>query len=210
MHERLVFQVNLILFGGFFGSGKTSLILSLAHFLVKKEGAKKTELVIIENEVGEIGIDNKVIETSGFTVKEMFSGCICCQLTASLTLALNDIAEKINPKWVIVESTGLAYPGKILNTIGRHSKSIDNAVTITVVDSQRWEEYCAATPVLAKTQVTDGDIIIINKTDLVTEEQLTYVKNRVTELNPKAQIHKVSANQNVEDSVWEKVVGINE
>jgi G3E family GTPase len=109
-----------------------------------------------------------------------------------------------------VESTGLAYPGKILNTIGRHSKSIDNAVTITVVDSQRWEEYYAATPVLAKTQVTDGDIIIINKTDLVTEEQLTYVKNRVTELNPKAQIHKVSANQNVEDSVWEKVVGINE
>ncbi len=108
--------MNLIIVGGFLGSGKTSLILSLAHFLVTNEDSAKTNLVIIENEVGEIGIDDKVLKSDGFSVKELFSGCVCCQLTSDLVTSLNDIQENINPKWItaimsIVGDAGDDVPG---------------------------------------------------------------------------------------------------
>lgn len=139
--------MNLIIFGGFLGSGKTSLILSLAHFLVESENSIKSDLVIIENEVGEIGIDHKVLKSGGFSVKELFSGCICCQLTSDLITTLNDIYEKINAKWIIIETTGLAYPGKILGNLNKYGKGIESIRTVTVVDVERWDELTTVTPV---------------------------------------------------------------
>jgi Putative GTPases (G3E family) len=197
--------MNLIIFGGFLGSGKTSLILSMAHFLVESEDSMKSNLVIIENEVGEIGIDDKVLKSGGYSVRELFSGCICCQLTSDLITTLNDINEKINPKWVIIETTGLAYPGKILGNINKYGKGIESIRTVTVVDAERWDELSDITPVLIENQVSQGDTILINKIDLVTEVELEEVESRVKELNPKASIYKVSANIEVNDCIWKEV-----
>lgn len=197
--------MNLIIFGGFLGSGKTSLILSLAHFLVESEDSMKSNLVIIENEVGEIGIDDKVLKSGGYSVRELFSGCICCQLTSDLITTLNNINEKINPKWVIIETTGLAYPGKILGNVNKYGKGIESIRTVTVVDSERWEELSTITPVLIENQVSQGDTILINKIDLVAEAELKEVESRVKELNPKASIYKVSANIEIKDCIWKEV-----
>lgn len=200
--------MNLIIFGGFLGSGKTSVILSLAHFLVESDDSIKSNLVIIENEVGEIGIDDKVLKSDGYSVRELFAGCICCQLTSDLITTLNDINEKINPKWVIIETTGLAYPSKILGNINKYGKGIESIRTVTVVDAERWEELSNITPVLVENQVSQGDTILINKVDLVTDTELKQVENRVKELNSKANIHKVSANIEVKDCIWEEVTKI--
>ncbi|MCH5139084.1 cobalamin biosynthesis protein P47K [Clostridiaceae bacterium UIB06] len=197
--------MNLIIFGGFLGSGKTSLILSLAHFLVESKNSVKTNLVIIENEVGEIGIDDKVLKSGGYSVKELFSGCICCQLTADLITTLNDIKKNINPKWVIIETTGLAYPGKILGNINKYGNGIESIRTVTVVDAERWEELSTITPVLIENQVSQGDTILVNKIDLVEENELQQVEKRVEELNPKASIYKVSANTEIKECIWEEV-----
>jgi G3E family GTPase len=197
--------MNLIIVGGFLGSGKTSIILSLAHFLVESEDSIKSNLVIIENEVGEIGIDDKVLKSDGYSVRELFAGCICCQLTSDLITTLNDINENINPKWVIIETTGLAYPSKILGNINKYGKGIKSIKTVTVVDAERWDELSAITPVLVENQVSQGDTILINKIDLVTEVELQEVESRVKELNPKASIYKVSANIEVKDCIWEEV-----
>jgi G3E family GTPase len=117
--------MNIIIFGGFLGSGKTTTILSLAHYIVEKEkSSDKPNLVIIENEIGETGIDDKVLKSNGYSVKELFSGCICCTLSSDLTIMLNDIAEKVNPKWVIIECTGLAYPSKITDTLNKYEKQL--------------------------------------------------------------------------------------
>lgn len=203
--------MNLIIFGGFLGSGKTSLILSLALFIAdRKKTSDGPGLVIIENEIGETGIDDKVLKSGGFSVRELFSGCICCQLTVDLTTTLNDIAEKINPEWVIIESTGLAYPGKILGTLSKYGKGIDSIRTVTVVDAERWDELTAITPVLIETQVVEGDTVLINKIDLVTEEELKHVDSYIAELNPKARIYKVSASGRISESIWREVTGINE
>lgn len=203
--------MKLIIFGGFLGSGKTSLILSLAHFIIEKTRASdKPGLVIIENEIGETGIDDKVLKTGGFSVKELFSGCICCQLTADLATTLNDIAENINPEWVIIESTGLAYPGKILDVIIKYGKAVESIRTVVVVDTERWDELTTVTPVLIEKQIVDGETVLINKIDLATEDEIRQVESYVSELNPKAVTYKVSANNQIDAHIWREVTGVSE
>ena len=197
--------MNLIIFGGFLGSGKTSFILSLAHFLVEKQGKCKSEVVIIENEIGETGIDDKVFKSEGFNVKELFSGCICCQLTADLTLTLNELAKTLNPAWVILEATGLAYPSKILDTLHKYSEGLESISTVTIVDAERWEELSEVMPILIETQVRDGEIVIINKIDLITNEQLKLVESDIIRINPEATIYKLSATGSVAENIWERL-----
>jgi G3E family GTPase len=200
--------MNLIIFGGFLGSGKTSLILSLAHFIAENEEANKSNLVIIENEVGDIGIDDKVLKSDGFSVRELFAGCICCQLTADLIVTLNDIDEKINPKWVIIETTGLAYPGKILGNLNKYGKGIESIRTVTVVDAERFDELTTVAPILIETQISEGDTILINKIDLATEMELEHIENHVKHLSPKAGTYRVSANTKVDDCMWKEVTKV--
>jgi len=202
--------MNLIIFCGFLGSGKTSLILSLAKYLVGEAKSDKPSLVIIENEIGEMGIDDKVLKSGGYDVRELFAGCICCQLTSDLVVALNDIHEKYNPRWVILEATGLAYPSNILGTVEKYAKGIDSIRTVTVADAERWEELTEITPVLINSQLSQGDIILINKLDLVNDEQLKVVEEYVKNINPGAEIFKVSANDRIDENIWRKVGGLNE
>lgn len=198
--------MNLIILSGFLGSGKTSVILSLADFLVKNEDSNLANTVIIENEIGEIGIDDKVLRSDGLEVRELFAGCICCQLTSDLVVTLNDIKEKINPKWVILETTGLAYPGKILTSINKYAKGIESITTIIVVDAERFEELTTITPVLVETQISEGDMVLINKVDLVEETELQSIEYHVMQLNPKADVYRVTANTKVEDCIWKRLV----
>ncbi len=200
--------MNLIIFGGFLGAGKTSLILSLAHFIAENEEANKSNLVIIENEVGDIGIDDKVLKSDGFSVRELFSGCICCQLTVDLIVTLNDIDEKINPKWVIIETTGLAYPGKILGNLNKYGKGIESIRTVTVVDAERFDELTTVAPILIETQISEGDTILINKIDLSTEGELEHIESNVKQLSPKADIYRVSANTKVDNCMWKEVTKV--
>ncbi|WPC43582.1 GTP-binding protein [Clostridium sp. JS66] len=202
--------MNLIIFSGFLGSGKTSLILSLAHFIVESQTSKKPNLVIIENEVGDIGIDDKVLKSGGFSVRELFAGCICCQLTSDLIITLNDIKEKIDPKWVIIETTGLAYPGKILGNLNKYGKGIDSIKTVTVVDAERFYELRTVAPILIENQIAEGDSVLINKVDLTLDSELEIIEKDVKHLNEKANIYRVSASKNVDDCMWKKVVDISE
>jgi G3E family GTPase len=199
--------MQVIIFGGFVGSGKTSLILSLAHFLTRRRKPERPSLVIIENEIGEIGIDQKVLASRGLVVKELFSGCICCQLTADLITTLRDVADKIDPAWVIVEATGLAYPGKISDSLKKYGRGIERIRTVTVVDAERWEELVTVSPILVETQVAEGNVILINKTDLVDEAALQSVEDDVTRLNSRAFVYKVSAFGTIDDGLWEKMDG---
>ncbi|MCR4435467.1 MAG: GTP-binding protein [Clostridiales bacterium] len=206
--------MNIIIFSGFLGSGKTSLILSLAHYIVDheldQEDPGKTNLLIIENEIGEIGIDDKVLKSGGYDVKELFAGCICCTLTADLTSSLNDIAEKVNPKWVIIECTGLAYPSRILDTLLKYGKGIESTRSVSVVDSERWEELHEMATILVESQVSEGNYVLINKVDLVTEEELQKVEECVKDLNPRAKQYKVTGNTGVSSDIWKEVTKLGE
>jgi G3E family GTPase len=210
--------MKIIVFGGFLGSGKTSLIISLARFIVdmeqsgsKPEANNKQEaakLVIIENEIGKTGIDDKLLKKSGFEVRELFAGCICCTLANDLTSAVNQLAEETDVPWVIVECTGLAYPGRLIETLGKYGRGIESIRTVSVVDTERWDRLLGVTPELIQSQVSDGDIVLINKTDLASEKVLDKVENEVRGLNPEAFIQRVSAISPVDDSIWRRVTDI--
>ncbi|KPU42487.1 putative GTP-binding protein YjiA [Oxobacter pfennigii] len=200
--------MNLIIFGGFLGSGKTSLILSLAHHIIDKSVIiDKPKLVIIENEIGETGIDDKILKSGGYSVKELFAGCICCTLSVDLTTTINDIYRNINPEWIIIECTGIAYPGMVMDSLKKYTQGIDMIKVVTVVDAERMEELTDITPVLVEKQVKDGDVVLINKIDLISEEELKKAEEHVAEINSNAKIYKVSANQDIVKGLWNEVTG---
>ena len=227
--------MNIIIFGGFLGAGKTSLILSLASFLIRENlreadqsdqqeadqnnrqesqqnvrlGAQTPYLVIIENEIGETGIDDKILRSGGYEVRELFAGCVCCTLAADLTVMLNEITDTLKPQWVIIECTGLAYPGNIAATLNRYGKRSDPIKIITVVDAERWEELAEVAPILIEKQVHEADVVLINKIDLAEEEGIRQAEDRITVINTGAKKIKLSGSVMIPDNVWNEITQVN-
>ena len=135
-------------------------------------------------------------------VKELFAGCICCQLTADLVTCVNNVVEKVNPVRIVIESTGLAYPEKIREILVKYGKGIGSIATVTVVDAERWDELCTVTPALVETQVVGADAILLNKTYLSIAKKVHAVENHLLSLNRKARVYKVSAAGIIDDAMW--------
>ena len=103
--------MKVLILGGFLGSGKTSLLLQLAYYITGNAlNDKKYQVVILENEVGEEGIDDKLLRGNGYQVENLFSGCACCTLSGELLSTVSKIEKELQPDWLILETTGLAYP----------------------------------------------------------------------------------------------------
>ncbi|MCO5387499.1 MAG: CobW-like GTP-binding protein [Desulfosporosinus sp.] len=203
--------MNVLLFGGFLGSGKTSIILQVARYLVKGFSKQQLEsdkpsLVIIENEVGETGIDDKILKAEGLNVRELIAGCICCTLNAELTVCLNEIQEELSPQWVIIETTGMAFPHTIAETIAKYGKGIDSLKTIVVADAERWDELSTIMPGLIEEQIVKANIILLNKIDCLEPEQVCGVKESIRRINPSALFYAISAHDEVDPQIWSKAV----
>jgi G3E family GTPase len=100
--------------GGFLGSGKTTVLLSLAEYITSRfqpADSNRPAMAIIENEIGDVGIDNLILESTGYKVTSLSSGCICCSLTSDLTRCVNDIVEKYKLSYIAFEATGLNVNG---------------------------------------------------------------------------------------------------
>ncbi len=202
--------MNVLIIGGFLGSGKTSLLLQLAGFLTRQSESGKASLVIIENEVGETSIDDKILKAEGREVRELFAGCICCTLTTDLTVALQEIQEKYSPQWVIIEATGMAYPHKIRETLTTYGKGIASICSLVVVDAERWEELAAVVTGLVEGQIAKADFIFLNKIDCLESRQVKEIEQYVRGLNPGAHFFRVSAHNGVDPQIWREVVGTND
>ncbi len=201
--------MRVILFVGFLGSGKTSLMLPLARYLVERRegGDGRTPVVIIENEVGDVSVDDAVLRREGLPVRELFGGCICCQLTADLTSCINDIHAEIDPHWVLIEATGLGTPQPIVSTIDRYGKGVERVTTLAVIDAERWSELIVVVEPLVTKQVTGADVVAVNKTDLVDADTLEEVARGVAALNERAKVVRLSAGKGFGQEIWEKVIG---
>lgn len=188
---------------GFLGSGKTTLIRQLAGYLVVD---REQKVVIIENEVGEVGIDDRFLSGEGFQVREIYGGCICCQLTGELTLAVNQIAERFSPDWVIIEATGVARPSTILNTLEKYGKGIDGIFTLAVADTGRWEELMEIMPELISAQVAEAKLVIASKIDEAGEGELQRLMEKVKEINPRAGVVAASLIEGLEEPALRRLL----
>ena len=166
---------------GFLGSGKTTL---LKHVL--EHGLKGKPVALIVNEIGDVGIDGKVVTGLNYVEKmvELSSGCICCSIDEyRFDLAIQEIVETVKPHLIIIESTGLADPEPLayrVKSAGLHLDAI-----ITVVDAENVERFVGETEV-AGFQIAAADFLVVNKTDLVTPADVVRVKKKLTRLNPRA------------------------
>jgi G3E family GTPase len=169
---------------GFLGAGKTTL---LNHILSNQQGVKTAVLV---NEFGEIGIDNDLIIATGEDMVELSNGCICCSINGELLEAVYRILDRPDPvDYLVVETTGLADPLPVAMTfLGsdlREATRLDSIITL--IDAENFTEEILEGEV-ARAQVVYGDILLLNKCDLVSEERLQAVEERLHEIKTDARI----------------------
>jgi G3E family GTPase len=186
--------MELIILSGFLGSGKTTFLLSLARRMVDA----KRRVTIIENEVGEIGIDGQYLRRKGLDVQELFGGCICCTLSAGLVPTLEKIKANFNPDLVILEATGVARPGDIRSTLSKYgAKTVKKISVITIVDTLRFDVLIDVMNPLITAQIEKADIVVINKIDRVDEEKVSEIRSAVSSLNPGVDIVPISAEKGI-------------
>ncbi len=169
---------------GFLGSGKTTL---LNHILKNQVGIKTAVLV---NEFGEIGIDNDLIIEGSEDMIELNNGCICCSINGELLNTVSKVLEKANKiEYLIVETTGLADPLPVAMTFAagdlREKVRLDSI--ITVIDGENFDFEISDSSV-AYSQILYGDILLLNKSDLVNEEQLTKIEKFIKKIKKEPRI----------------------
>jgi len=180
-------KVPVTVLTGYLGAGKTTL---LNRILSEPHGKK---YAVIVNEFGEIGIDNDLVLGADEETFEMNNGCICCTVRGDLIRIIDELMRRKGKfDGIIVETTGLADPAPVAQTffmdenIGRKTK-LD--AVVTVADAKWLTERLKDAPE-AKNQIAFADVILINKTDLVSADELSDVEARIRGINPFAKLHK--------------------
>ncbi|MDK2943110.1 MAG: hypothetical protein PWP56_2623 [Acetobacterium sp.] len=197
--------MKIIILGGFLGSGKTTILLQLARYLVEQSSVdSQTRVAIIENEIGQIGIDDKVIRSGGYEVRDIFSGCVCCSLNSDLISGIQEISKNAAPEWLIIEATGVAFPDKIAESLAENLELESRIVTL--VDAKRWQRIRVPLANLIEGQLSQAHLILINKTDLIEQAQLEEIKEELGKLNNQAQIFPISGINPLTEDVL-KVIG---
>jgi G3E family GTPase len=169
---------------GFLGAGKTTL---LNHILSNQDGVKTAVLV---NEFGEIGIDNELVVATGDDMVELSNGCICCSINGELLDAVYRLLERPEPlDYLVVETTGLADPLPVAMTfLGSDLRDLTRLDSIiTLVDAENFSDDLLQGEV-ARAQIVYGDMLLLNKCDLVSEERLQELEGRIREIKGEARI----------------------
>ena len=180
-------KIPVTVLTGYLGAGKTTL---LNRILSEPHGKR---YAVIVNEFGELGIDNDLVVGADEEVFEMNNGCICCTVRGDLVRILDGLMRRKGKfDAIIVETTGLADPAPVAQTffidenVGRKTK-LD--AVVTVADAKWLNERLKDAPE-AKNQIAFADVILINKTDLVSPDELSDVEARIRGINPYAKLHK--------------------
>jgi G3E family GTPase len=173
--------VAVDILSGFLGSGKTTLLSQLLDGPLANE-----RVAVIMNEIGEVGVDARVLTGMEFVedVVELNSGCICCTIEDyRFDLGIAELVERVDPNLILVECSGLADPGALRARV--QQAGMANDAVITVVDAANFDVHLDASPV-NKRQIEDADFLVVGKTDLVSERELAAVERRLARINKRA------------------------
>ncbi|HEY4277028.1 MAG TPA: GTP-binding protein [Conexibacter sp.] len=187
MTAATVEKIPVTVLTGFLGSGKTTL---LNRILTEQHGKK---IAVIENEFGEIGIDNELVIDADEEIFEMNNGCICCTVRGDLIRILGKLLERRDRlDHILIETTGLADPAPVIQTFFmddelREELALD--AIVTMVDAKHIDLHLEDSHECAE-QIAFGDVIVLNKTDLVDDTAVEDLETRITRLNRMARVHR--------------------
>ncbi len=172
-------MISSFVITGFLGSGKTSLIINSV-----KEHLKDKKVAIVVNEFGELGVDGKILSNVYSEVLELSEGCICCKLSAEFESSVRKLIADYKPEVLIVETSGTAEPFPIVFSLKTLGLFVDGV--ICVVDSKNFPKY--KDDETAKYQLATANIVVLNKIDLVNEEELKQVEEEVRKIKEKYKV----------------------
>lgn len=153
--------MKILLLGGYFGSGKTTILVSLAEAMLKQE----KRVCIIGSEGGAYVVDALLRNRGNVEISTIQGGCVCCQATGSLIEELRRIEKEIAPDWVLVELTGIAFQDSVQDAITAYVYGDHPVIAVTVVDAARWKKLWKAVEPVMRRQVQSADVVIVNKID---------------------------------------------
>ena len=172
------------IFSGFLGAGKTTLIKKLIA-----EGYENKNIVLIENEFGEIGVDTGFLRDTGIQINEMVAGCICCTLVGDFGKALNEVIEKYDPDRILIEPSGVGKLSDVIIAVQdlKNDKIVLNGFT-TVVDAKRFNMYMENFGEFYQNQVEHASSIFLSHQQGMSSEELDGIVKAIRELNAEAAI----------------------
>lgn len=178
-------KATVDIFSGFLGSGKTMLIKKL---LSEKVYDKNT--VIIENEFGEVGIDGAILKESNIEVKEINSGCICCEVSGDFGDAVFEVLNKYNPDTIIIEPSGVAKLSEILKTLEgiKFEDRIYIRNIFTLIDIKNYDMYLKNFKEFYENQIKKANKIVLSRTQFVDNEKIKNTIESLKKFNNKAEI----------------------
>ena len=192
MSENII-KVDII--SGFLGAGKTTIIKKLVSEAIKDEN-----VVIIENEFGEIGVDGDFLKDSGIEIKEMNSGCICCSLVGDFGTALKEMIEKYSPERIIIEPSGVGKLSDVIKSV--KDLELENVVinsATAIVDAGKAKMYHKNFGEFFDNQIQSAGTVILSRTQNVNDTKVMDAAELVNELNKRASIVT---------SPWDKLDGV--
>lgn len=178
-------MTRIDIISGFLGAGKTTLIKKLLG-----DALKGQQVVLIENEFGEIGIDGGFLKDAGIEIREMNSGCICCSLVGDFGAALKDVITKYHPDRIIIEPSGVGKLSDVIKAVDGVEKEAGVALNsaTTVVDVMKCKMYLRNFGEFFENQVKSAGTIILSRTDKADTEKVEAAVKMLRELNPEAHI----------------------
>ncbi len=178
-------MTNVDIISGFLGAGKTTLISKLL-----KEALNGEQVVLIENEFGEIGIDGGFLKDSGVEIREMNSGCICCSLVGDFGTSLKEVVDKYHPDRIIIEPSGVGKLSDVIKAV--KDLHIENEIKLnsasTVADASKCKVYMKNFGEFFNNQIEHAGTIILSRTQNISEEKLNKAIELIRQLNPNAHI----------------------
>ena len=178
-------MTRIDIISGFLGAGKTTLIKKLLG-----DALKGQQVVLIENEFGEIGIDGGFLKDAGIEIREMNSGCICCSLVGDFGAALKDVITKYHPDRIIIEPSGVGKLSDVIKAVDGVEKEAGVALNsaTTVVDVMKCKMYLRNFGEFFENQVKSAGTIILSRTDKADTAKVEAAVKMLRELNPEAHI----------------------
>ncbi|MDO4621144.1 MAG: GTP-binding protein, partial [Lachnospiraceae bacterium] len=200
-------MIKVDIVSGFLGAGKTTLISELLRGALKGE-----QVVLIENEFGEIGIDGGFLKDAGIEIREMNSGCICCSLVGDFGSALSEVAKTYKPDRIIIEPSGVGKLSDVIHAIEKVKDEVDLVINsaVTVVDVLKCRMYLKNFGEFFSNQVETAGTVILSRTDTpkATDEKVEQAVELIRGLNPDATIITTPVTELGGDKVMKTIEGV--